>query len=101
MNTKPSLGISGNDKVLSGSDSLKIDINYKNTDGYMITAVIQKERDGSYQGEYYREVIQSNGDHTFTLKGTDGAGKYRVWITVADASTQQTVLEVPYYFIIQ
>lgn len=101
INTEPALKISGTDKVLSKSENLNVDIKYENVDtkNYSIRAIIQKKDGSEYKGNYCEEQIISQGNHGFTLQATDGAGSYRVWITVSNANGQ-TLLEVPYYFII-
>lgn len=101
VTTSPALKISGNQcRVLTKSDQLKVGINYKNVEGCSIQAVIQKKNDGTYQGEYYKGSISTEGSHNFTLGSTDGPGSYRLLVKVS-AATGQTLLEVPYYFIVQ
>ena len=101
VTTSPALKISGSQgRVLTKSDQLKVGINYKNVEGCSIQAVIQKKNDGTYQGEYYKGSISTEGNHNFTLGSTDGPGSYRLLVKVS-AATGQTLLEVPYYFIVQ
>lgn len=105
VNNVPSLKISGTDRVLSSSENLNVTITYKNVNDYTVNAVIQKkDSDGVYKGKYYEETIAGAGTHAFSLKSTDGAGSYRLWITVSRKISEteyQTLLEVPYYFIVQ
>lgn len=102
VNTVPSLKISGTDRVLTSSEKLKVDIKYLNlnTNDYTIQAVIQKKSGDEYKGEYYKETIEQTGNHEFSLQSTDGAGSYRLFVTVS-TTKGQTVMEVPYYFIVQ
>lgn len=98
--TAPALKISGTDRILSSSEKLQVNIDYRNVEGYVIRAIIQKKADGKYQGKYYDGMITKTGEQEFTLQSTDGAGSYRLWITVA-TTEGQTLLEVPYYFIVK
>ena len=100
--TDPSLKITGNERVLSKSDNLEVNIQYKDiANGDSIKAIIQKkDTDGEYKGNYCEKTITQSGEQQFTLGSTDGSGSYRLWVTVC-SSTGQTLLEVPYYFIVQ
>ena len=101
--TGPALRISGQDRVLSRTESLKVRIEYENVDGNKIRAIIQKKTTGqNYDGNYYDsgDSITTAGDYTFPLQAVEEPGSYRLWVTVSTQSGQ-TLLEVPYYFIVQ
>ena len=103
VNTVPSLKISGEERVVTKDQKLAVNIDYENIDNYYIRAIIQKKKSNDeYSGIYTDETITAKGTHSFDLQSTDGPGSYRVWITVSTDSTQkETLLEVPYYFIVQ
>lgn len=103
MNTAPALKISGAQEVLTKDKKLDVNINYEYVNGYYIRAIIQKKKaNNEYSGIYTDETITATGDYAFDLSSTDEAGSYRLWITVSTDKTQkQTLLEVPYYFIVQ
>lgn len=90
----------GAERVFSNKDTLNVNITTANVDGCKIQAIIQKKADGTYKGEYYKSENVSAGSHSFSLQSTDGAGSYRLLLTVSSA-IGQTLLEVPYYFIVQ
>lgn len=100
VTTAPALKISGTEKVLTKDDKLKVNINYENVNGYSINAIIQKKDNNEYKGNYYDGEISNKGDQEITLKSTGGPGSYRLLVTVS-TTTGQTLLEVPYYFIVQ
>ena len=96
----------GQQRVLSASDTLHIHIEYTNInmDECSIKAIIQKETESGYDGNLSEQPVSKTGDYAFSMSTTKGAGNYRVWVTVAkkiDTDHEQTVLQVPYYFIVQ
>lgn len=96
----------GQQRVLSASDTLHIHIEYENvnTAECSIKAIIQKETESGYDGNLSEQTVSKAGDYAFSMSTTKGSGNYRVWVTVAkkiDADHEQTVLQVPYYFIVQ
>lgn len=109
VNTAPAVKITGvkdsaigngAERVFSNKDTLNVNITTANVDGCKIQTIIQKKADNTYMGEYYKEENVSAGSHSFSLQSTDGAGSYRLLLTVS-STNGRTLLEVPYYFIVQ
>lgn len=97
----PALKIGGTQRVLSKSDTLHINITYKNIGTKdSVRAIIQKKTENGYEGNFSEKEISQTGDCDFSMQTTQGFGNYRVWVTVSNANGQ-TLLEVPYYFIVQ
>ena len=102
-NTNPSLKITdttGTHILLTTKDStLDLDVQWKNIDrSYTVSANIQKKTSQGYEGVLLQAAV-SQGKNKFSLGGITGSGSYRLVITVT--KDQRTVMEVPYYFIVQ
>lgn len=102
-NTNPSLKITdttGTHRLLKTKDStLDLDVQWKNIDrSYTVSANIQKKTSQGYEGVLLQAAV-SQGKNKFSLGGITGSGSYRLVITVT--KDQRTVMEVPYYFIVQ
>ena len=102
-NTNPSLKITdttGTHRLLTTKDStLDLDVQWKNIDrSYTVSANIQKKTSQGYEGVLLQAAV-SQGKNKFSLGGITGSGSYRLVITVT--KDQRTVMEVPYYFIVQ
>ena len=102
-NTNPSLKITdttGTHRLLTTKDStLDLDVQWKNIDrSYTVSVNIQKKTSQGYEGVLLQAAV-SQGKNKFSLGGITGSGSYRLVITVT--KDQRTVMEVPYYFIVQ
>lgn len=103
----PSLKISGNNKVVSKSKSLDIEIEHNlDLDKYSIKAVIQeKQQNGIYSGDRGTTAIEKGKDnYELGLQSVPGPGSYRVCIVISDKNNNTMNLlstEPYYYFVVQ
>ncbi len=96
---KPSVKITGQtDRVLSLNSTLDVAISTANTDGCSVSATIQQKDGKTYSGNFLDAKNISPGKYDFSLGGIKEKGSYRLLVTVTE--NQQTVLTVPYYFIV-
>lgn len=110
--TSPSLRIKGDKHLFSlssknnSSDSASLDatVEWQNADNCVIGAIIEKKgagSDGGYGGKLLdTTVAENNKQNSFSLGGITESGSYRLLVTVSNKNGQ-TLLTVPYYFIVQ
>ena len=97
----PSLKPTGQQRVLTAKERLKLQIATANMDGYSISAaLLRKAEDGTYIGTGWTERNVS-GNLNVPL-GSTSPGSYCLMFTVKEPAPSVTVvMEVPYHFVIK
>ena len=97
----PAVKITGDNRIVTlGTDNvLNLNVQYENMDGYTLRATIEKKTDSSYGGNFLEQSNITKGNNTFTLGAITTTGSYRLIIIVA--KDNQTIMTVPYYFIVK
>lgn len=98
--TAPALKLTGTQHVYTTQDTaLVLTVEMKNTDGCTVSAEISEKTAGGYKGPYLSVDQVNEGVNSFSLGTIHDAGTYRLLVTVTKDS--KTLLQVPYYFIVQ
>lgn len=98
---KPSLKLEavGTEKrIFTTGEKLNLNVTNQNIEQATMRAEIQKKTDTDYSGVYLDTNI-STGENNFTLGGIKESGSYRLIVIVTQNS--QTILTVPYYFVVE
>ncbi len=99
-NAAPALKLSGSKHVFALTDStLDLTVDARNTDSCTISATIEQKSGNTYSGNFLTVDSVNTGDNHFSLSAITTAGSYRLVVTVS--KNNQTLLQVPYYFIVQ
>ena len=85
-------------RIFTKSDKLNLNVTNKNIEQATIKAKIQKKTGADYDGVYLDTNVNT-GVNNFTLGGIKESGSYRLLVTVTKNS--QTILIVPYYFVVE
>jgi len=96
----PSLKITGQDRILASGQTLKLNIEKKNMNGYTISAaLLRKSEDGTYNGTGWNQTSVSASNLSIPLGG-QAPGSFCLMLTVKQTDSITVVMEVPYYFVI-
>ena len=107
----PSIKITNQDYISTGimrrlylkEGELKMHVDTENIDTgtYSLTASIERwdRTTKEYISTNFSQVVTPNAVNTFTLRGQNTSGSYRLVINVSEGS--QVILKVPYYFILE
>lgn len=104
--TSPSVKITGSTHLvkLGEDDTLTVTIEMENVDGtrYTMSAIIQKKAGEEYIGNLGSKYSQTDNQYSYSLNAIADKGSYCLFITISDNSSGSnvTVLQVPYYFIV-
>lgn len=97
----PSLKTTGQARVLTSGDTLKLEIKKANMDGYTISAaLLRKSENGTYNGTGWNQTNVTETSLDVPLGGQN-PGSFCLKLTVKQKDSIIVVMEVPYYFIIK
>ena len=100
VDAAPALKLTGTQHVYTTQDTtLVLTVAMENTNGCTVSAEINKKAGNSYAGTYLSMDKVQAGANNFSLNTINDAGTYRLLVTVT--KDNKTLLQVPYYFIVQ